>query len=157
MHSPRLEIRQTKSKGRGVFTPEPIAKGSRILAFQGWILRSAELTDDLLAMQVGPDEWLCSDGSLLDDCVNHSCEPNGGFLEGDPVLYALRDIAAGEEIGWDYSTSIAEPGWTLECRCSSPSCRGVVRAWGDLLPEERGRLRGMALKYLRDSFPEDLE
>jgi hypothetical protein len=150
MQFPRLEIRQTESKGRGVFTLESIAKDSRIMAFQGRVLRTAELTDDLLAMQVGPDKWLCSDGSLLDDCVNHSCEPNGGFLHGDPVLYALRDIAAGEEIGWDYSTSIAEPGWTLECRCGSALCRGVVRAWGDLLPEERERLRGMALQYLRE-------
>ncbi len=77
MQSPRLEVRQTETKGRGVFAVEPIAKGSRILEFQGRVLKSAELTDDLLAMQIGPDDWLCSDGSLLDDCVNHSCEPNG--------------------------------------------------------------------------------
>jgi hypothetical protein len=146
----KLEIRQTATKGRGVFAVEPITKGSRILEFQGRVLQSAQLTDDLLAMQVGPDEWLCSDGSALDDCVNHSCEPNGGFLEGDPVLYALHDIAAGEEIGWDYSTSIDEPGWTLECRCGSPSCRGIARSWRDLRPEERERLRPVALRYLRD-------
>jgi SET domain-containing protein len=150
MPHPQLEIRQTATKGRGVFALEPIANGSRILEFQGRVLKSAELTDDLLAMQVGPDEWLCSDGSSLDDCVNHSCEPNGGFLQGDLVLYALRDIAPGEEIGWDYSTSIGEPGWTLDCRCGFTSCRGIVRSWVDLQPAERERLQRTALRYLRE-------
>jgi SET domain len=150
MQFPKLEIRQTQTKGRGVFALEPIANGRAILEFKGRLLRTAELTEDLLAMQVGLDEWLCSDGSLLDDCVNHSCEPNGGFLHGDPVLYALRDIAAGEEIGWDYSTSIAEPGWALECRCGAPACRGIVRPWGELEPQDRDRLRAVALRYLRD-------
>jgi hypothetical protein len=144
-----LEIRQTDHKGRGVFALEPIAHGQRILEFQGRVLKTAELTDDLLAMQIGPDEWLCSNGSLLDDCVNHSCDPNAGFLDGTPALYALRDIAAGEEIGWDYSTSIGEPGWTLACRCGSARCRGVVRSWGELASLERERLRPMALSYLR--------
>jgi hypothetical protein len=145
-----LEVRMTQSKGRGVFAVRPIAKGQKILEFQGRVLKTAELTDDLLAMQVGPDEWLCSDGSLLDDCVNHSCEPNGGFVRGDPVLYALRDIDAGEEIGWDYSTSIGEIGWGLACRCDSPRCRQIVRSWGELSALERERLRGIALNYLRD-------
>ena len=46
-------------------------------------------------MQVDEDVWLCSDGKSLDDCVNHSCDPNAGFAGNDPVLYALRDISAG--------------------------------------------------------------
>ncbi|MCE9531795.1 MAG: SET domain-containing protein-lysine N-methyltransferase [Planctomycetes bacterium] len=149
MKSLQLEIHQTPDKGRGVFAGEAIARGRRILEFQGTVLKSAELTDDMLAMQVGPDDWLCSDGSLLDDCVNHSCDPNAGFLDGEPALFALRDIAAGEEITWDYSTSIGEPGWTLECRCGSPKCRGVVRSWGELEPAEQVRLRAIVLKYLR--------
>ena len=94
--------------------------------------------------------WLCSDGSLLDDLVNHSCAPNAGFLTGEPVLFALRDIAAGEEIGWDYSTSISEPGWSLACRCASPDCRGVVRPWGELSVADRERLRACTLHYLRE-------
>jgi SET domain-containing protein len=149
MPDPVLEIRSAGAKGRGVFAGEPIAAGCRILTFGGRLLRSGELTDDLLAMQVGDDLWLCSDGSLVDDLVNHSCDPNGGFTDGEPVLHALRDIAAGEEICWDYSTSIAEPGWTLECRCGSTACRGVIRPWGELSVADRERLRGYVLRYLR--------
>lgn len=150
MEEANLVVRQTDAKGRGVFAVDPIAAGRRILEFQGWLLPTERLTDDMLAMQVGPDLWLASDGTLLDDCVNHSCDPNAGFRDGTPVLYALRDIAAGEEIGWDYSTSIGWPGWTLACRCGSPRCREVVRSWGELADADRERLRPIALEHLRD-------
>ncbi|HLW65918.1 MAG TPA: SET domain-containing protein-lysine N-methyltransferase [Gemmataceae bacterium] len=149
MPDPKLEIRPAGAKGRGVFALAPIAQGQRVLALEGRVLPSDALTDDLLALQIGPDLWLCSDGSLLDDCVNHSCDPNTGFTTGETNLYALRDIPAGEEICWDYSTSISEAGWSLECCCGSPRCRGVVRSWSELRLEERERLAPIALKYLR--------
>jgi SET domain-containing protein len=150
MSDTKLEVRSAGPKGRGVFALEPIASGRRILALQGRLLPTAALTDDLLALQVGPDLWLCSDGSLLDDLINHSCDPNAGFVDGETVLYALRAIAIDEEICWDYSTSIAEPGWSLECHCGSACCRGVARSWGELSAADRERLRPICLRYLRE-------
>jgi SET domain-containing protein len=150
MNDPKLEVRPAGSKGRGLFTRQPIARGERILALEGRLLPGAELTDDLLALQVGPDLWLCSNGSHLDDFVNHSCDPSAGFRDGELVLHALRDIEADEEITWDYSTSISEAGWSLECHCGSPRCRGVILPWGELPAAERDRLRDHALRYLRD-------
>jgi hypothetical protein len=120
------------------------------MEMKGWLARSAELHDDWLAMQVGDDLWLCSDGNLADDCGNHSCDPNAGFVTGEPILFALRDIAVGAEICWDYSTSLSEPAWTLECRCGSPQCRGTIRSWPELTPAQRERLRPIALQYLRE-------
>lgn len=147
---PRLEVRDAGAKGRGVFAVEPIPRGRLVMHLGGRILRTAELTDDLLALQIGEDEWLASDGSLLDDMVNHSCSPNVGFLDGTPTLYALRDISVGEEICWDYSTSISELGWLLICACGAATCRGIVRPWPELSEDDRRRLRPIALRYLRD-------
>jgi SET domain-containing protein len=146
---PGLEVRITADKGRAVFATRPIAAGETIAAIQGWRARTIELLENWFAMQVGPDIWLCSDGAGLDDCINHSCDPNGGFVSGEPILVALRDIAAGAEIGWDYSTSISESGWSLECRCGAANCRGMIRPWGELTAAERERLQKVALAYLR--------
>ena len=148
--SESLEIRITSDRGRGLFTRRPFAAGERVLEMKGWLASSTELDDDWLAMQVGPDLWLCSHGDLDDDCGNHSCNPNAGFTTGEPVLHALRDIPVGDEICWDYSTSIAEAGWSLECRCGTPTCRRIVHSWPELTAAERDRLRGIALAYLRD-------
>jgi hypothetical protein len=150
MTNKMLEVRQTPNMGRGVFATAPIARGSLIVKCEGWLAETAKLDDNWHAMQVGPDLWLCSEGDCLDECINHSCNPNAGFLNGDAVLYALRDIDAGEHIAWDYSTSIAEFGWTLECLCGAANCRRVVRSWLELTPAERERLRPIALSYLRE-------
>ncbi|CAN5539249.1 SET domain-containing protein-lysine N-methyltransferase [soil metagenome] len=145
----RFHRQSTPDRGNGVFAAVPLATGERLFAIEGTVLTTAELTDDMRALQIGVDLWLASDGSSLDDDVNHSCEPNAGFSDGTPTLFALRDIAVGEEITWDYSTSLSEPGWELICRCGTPSCRGVVKAWGAVDAVMQDRLRSTTLQYLR--------
>lgn len=60
-----------------------------------------------------------------DGYMNHSCNPNT-WWQDDETLIARRDIAAGEEVTYDYaSTEISVP-YRMDCRCKSPNCRGVV-------------------------------
>lgn len=145
-----LEVRATADRGRGLFATVAFAKGERVVAMTGWLATTDALEDDWFVLQVGDDLWLCSHGMAADDCANHACEPNVGFLAGDTTLYALRDIAPGEEIGWDYSTSLSHPEWSLTCRCGAATCRGEVLPWSRLSPELRERLRPIALAYLRE-------
>jgi hypothetical protein len=144
-----LLVCQTRHKGRGVFAASFIPRGSLVVKFEGQVLRAKDIPPDWFALQIEEDSWLCSDGSLLDDCVNHSCDANTGFAGQDATLYALRDILPGEELSWDYSTSISEPGWSLVCSCGSKCCRHVILPFDDLGPEEQARLRPIALRYLR--------
>ena len=145
---PVLEIRDTERTGRGVFAVRRIAAGTRILTLEGQRYRTEDIPPESFAMQIDDDVWLCSDGNSLDDCINHSCDANTGFVQHDPVLYALRDIAPGEELTWDYSTSIAEAGWSLQCLCGSATCRGVILPFQELSVAEQERLRPVALRYL---------
>jgi hypothetical protein len=147
--SAKLEIRPAGAKGRGVFTRERIGRGEYLAAFTGFVLETAQLTDDLLALQIGDDLWLCSRGEALDDCINHGCEPNAGFVTGEPLLFALREIQPGEEIAFDYATSIAETGWFLDCACGAPRCRGRVLPWPEMPAAWRDAMRPLALSYLR--------
>jgi hypothetical protein len=149
---PRLEVRPAGAKGQGVFAGGPIRAGRLVAVCRGVVLRGDELGPDHFAMQVGEDLWLCSEGDHLDDRLNHSCDPNVGFVTGAAELYALRDIAAGEEVCWDYSTSLSEAGWGLECGCGSASCRGVVRPFPELAEADRARLRPIALAYIRERW-----
>ena len=113
--------------GRGVFTEEPIPAGSKIMGFSGPFLRYDQTSATTFALQIGPDLYLGASGGL-DDYVNHSCDPNAGLrIAGTTVnLYAIRDIAAGEEITFDYSTTLDEDDFTMSCMCGSPSCRGLI-------------------------------
>jgi hypothetical protein len=147
-NGPVLEIRDTQRTGRGVFAVCGIAAGTRILALEGRRYRTQDIPPECFATQIEDDMWLCSDGNSLDDCINHSCDANTGFVKHDPVLYALRDIVPGEELTWDYSTSIAETGWSLQCLCASATCRGVILPFPELRGAEQQQLRSVVLRYL---------
>jgi len=63
--------------------------------------------------------------------LNHSCDPN---CEIDEIrnrvwILAIRDIAAGEELLWDYN--LYDDDDPAPCHCGSPKCRGTMysREW----------------------------
>ncbi len=122
--------------GRGVFAEEPIPASAWIIGFSGPFLRYAETSPSTYALQIGPDLYIGASGDQ-DDFINHSCDPNAGLrIAGTQAdLYAIRDIAAGEEILFDYSTTLDEDDFTMSCLCGTPSCRRIIRD-GKYLPEE---------------------
>jgi len=134
-----------------VFSLGLIRVGTPVIECSGLIQAAHELATDVRAMQIGPDTYLVEDPQRpgLDDFLNHSCKPNLGFIDGSLTLYALYDIQAGEELTFDYSTSMDEAGWMIRCRCRAPNCRRAVRSYSDLPKRDQKRLRNIALAYLR--------
>lgn len=56
---------------------------------------------------------------------NHSCMPNCG-INANLQLVTIRDVNRGEELSWDYSTSMLERGWQLTCACRTSQCRQLI-------------------------------
>ncbi|MEO5882734.1 MAG: SET domain-containing protein-lysine N-methyltransferase [Caldimonas sp.] len=56
--------------------------------------------------------------------TNHSCAPNAvlRIRQGRIEIYAMRDLAAGEELTIDYGES--HHGGRLVCRCGALRCTG---------------------------------
>jgi hypothetical protein len=123
------------SVGRGLFAGEPIAAGTEILRLTGPLLTLNEVREKgpvqaANALQIGIDRYLDLDEPAR--FINHSCAPNAAVM-GDTRLVAIRFIGAGEEVRFDYSTTISD-GWTMSCRCGAAECRGLIVAF-QLLPE----------------------
>jgi hypothetical protein len=146
-----FERRRSAVHGDGVFTLGPIPAGRAVFEFGGPVVTGAQVREGMRVMQIGPDAYIVEDieADHIENYVNHRCEPNLGFTGGDLTLHSLRPIAAGEELFWDYSTSINDPGWALPCSCGVPACRGSIQSYRDLPEHHRARLRGIALSYLR--------
>jgi SET domain-containing protein len=140
--------------GRGVFAGERIPAGSRIADFTGPFLRYAQTSPSTYALQIGPDLYIGGSGGV-DDLFNHSCDPCAGVrISGTTAeLWSIRDIDAGEEILFDYSTTLDERDFTMPCRCGARSCRGVIGDGRDLPPDvwERYLGLGMIPEYVRGS------
>ena len=114
--------------GLGIFATRPFRPGERILEFRGALIDFAGTVAkgdrECDALQIGPDLYL--DLENPGRCTNHSCDPNSGVGENGVTLLAVRPIRAGEEIRFDYSTTMDDDHWTMDCFCGSPMCRGRV-------------------------------
>lgn len=126
--------------GHGVFATQAFVPGQPILLLAGPVLRHAEVLargrDRVYALQIGADEYL--DTMPPGRYANHSCDPNAGIMN-DRMLIALRSIEPGEEIRFDYSTTMTQDHWTMECRCGEPICRRVILDFHHLPPITQNR------------------
>jgi len=149
----KAQARPAGEKGFGSFVVEPIAAGETVAGFGGWVVDGTTLAslpvyrqqrsiqiDEGLYLVSGPDP---EPGDML----NHSCEPNCGML-GSQLLVAMRDIAPGEELTFDYAMCDASDYDEFPCYCESPTCRGVVSGsdWRD--PAIQSRYGGWFSSYL---------
>lgn len=133
--------------GLGVFAGRHIQVGEVILRIWGPTIDFAETKRrgprECMAIQIGPGRYI--DTQAPGVFVNHSCEPNAGICD-DVNMIALRDIAAGEEIRFDYSTTMEEQSFTMECLCGLPQCRHVISDFSTL--PERLQQRYLELRIV---------
>lgn len=130
-----FEIR-TSRFGKGLFAIQPIAAATVLCKASGKSLGFAQTVQlgkrESHCLQIGLDQYILCDPPFL--YSNHSCNPNCALNE-NLELFALKDIKPGEELLWDYSTSMFERHWTMRCFCGAESCRKVINDF-DLLPKD---------------------
>jgi hypothetical protein len=154
--APAYQLRPARH-GRGLFAVRTIAPRETILQLSGREYDGATLErvgfTPGYPLQVGEDRWLVLDAPAV--FCNHSCEANAG-IRADLQLIALRAIEAGEEICFDYSTTMLEHNaWTLDCGCGSPRCRGRVEDFDRLPPIRQREL--LALGVVQPFIVEQLQ
>ena len=127
----KVEVRQSKIKGKGVFATRSIAKGEVILTIDDSVVISPD--DPVLSKLIGSEPDPCDylpDGTIVlmqepERYINHSCDPNVYTYSADKkrFLLAMRDIGEGEELVFDYAMGQVGGDW-LDCQCGSRNCRG---------------------------------
>ncbi|MDE2082986.1 MAG: SET domain-containing protein-lysine N-methyltransferase [Burkholderiales bacterium] len=151
----RIQVRKSGVHGKGVFALQPIAAGERIIEYRGEVITWPEAlrrhphdpSDPNHTFYFHVDETHVIDAKVGGNAarwINHACEPNcqaDETPEGRVFIHALRDLAPGEELFYDYGLIIDErytPKLKREyaCRCGSPICRGTM-----LAPKARGGAR----------------
>ncbi len=158
-----LRVGMSKILGKGNFAASNIKKGQTICLFTGESCNLNEIRDRIKIgkenefdpLQIDEETYLDLDESTR--LFNHSCNPNA-FVNGKNELVALRNILKGEEITFDYSTTIDEdemkfehvglPYHTLKCNCLSKNCRKTVEQFKNL-PEK------VHSYYLKNKFVPD--
>lgn len=134
----KFRVAENTPIGKGIFSTKKIVENEIICKFMGPKINLREFfekyeKDCCNVLQTGYDEYI----DVIEPYVyfNHSCDPNAG-IRNDGILFALKEINANEEIFFDYSTTVDDVIWSMECKCNSKECRKVI---GDFqtLPHER--------------------
>lgn len=175
---PWHEVRRSDLHGRGVFARRPIPKGTYILEYEG-VRISPEEAD--AQEPTDPNDpyhtffFAISNGMIIDGgqngndsrFINHSCDPNCEGHEsdnGDKVfIVAMRDIAQGEELLYDYALTIDDKlTKTLKkqyaCWCGAKTCRGTMLALPKLTKQqqEQAKLKKWIKKQIRKEMRKEM-
>jgi hypothetical protein len=151
--SPLAQARPAGGKGWGSYALEPIAKGTTVAAFGGFVaprtvLETFDADRQARSIQIDEDLFLISaPAPEPGDMLNHSCEPSCGLM-GAAILVALRDLAPGEELTFDYAMCDGTDYDEFVCQCGVETCRGVVTGRDWLNPELQRKYDGWFSPYL---------
>lgn len=127
-----LIVRSSDIHAAGVYTTSPIKKDSHVVEYIGPIVtreRADELYDGRpFTYLFGRDDGSIIDGHGLAAFINHCCDPNceTDEINGKIWIIALRDIAEGEELTYDYCLYDGEEDDEAPCHCGTANCRGTM-------------------------------
>lgn len=143
-------IRSSAIHAAGCYTTAPIRKGTRVVEYTGPRIPK-DVADE--KYENSPTTYLfgVGDGSMVIDghgtamFINHSCDPNCETeeIDGRVWIMAIRNIAAGEELTYDYFLYDGDDD-EARCNCGSRNCRKSMYS-----PEEIRRRARAAKKALR--------
>ena len=127
-----LVIRSSAIHAAGCYTTAPISKGAHVAEYTGPRLskKKADTAYDELPITylfgLG-DGSIVIDGHCMAMFINHSCDPNCETEEirGRVWIKAIRKIAAGEEITYDYCLYDGGDD-EATCNCGAKKCRGTM-------------------------------
>ncbi|XP_038666672.1 histone-lysine N-methyltransferase SETMAR isoform X3 [Scyliorhinus canicula] len=161
----KLQVFKTSKKGWGLRTLEPIRRGRFVCEYGGEVISLPEASRRIRSQNCVDMNFIIavrehlSNGKILETYVdpthignvgrflNHSCDPNlymvpvrVNSLVPRLALFAARNIAAEEELSYDYSgkfNNLQKEGTTKErssgkgralksCYCGAQSCTGFL-------------------------------
>jgi hypothetical protein len=164
MNSENFFIVKDTQNGKGVFAGKNFDKGEIIFEFRGKFFTYKEIPSPYSEIedhyvQIGEDLYMGPSGGI-DDLFNHSCHPNTGLKISDKKVFmvVIEKINTGDEITWDYSTTIDEDDWEMDCNCKSENCRGRIRDFKYLPSDIQKKYLdlGIVPEYISKNFQKDL-
>lgn len=150
---PRYEVALSRipGAGQGVFLSEAVERGrvivvpdriDRLIPKSQW----EQLPPDSMEARSSArwfEDWYSLTPDWTDECyINHSSRPTGLWHLG--FLFAVRELAAGEELTMDYRYVIGS-GEAAGFRCGETGEQVVGLDWRDNLRSSAERLLGLVL------------
>ena len=147
-----IYAKDTGIYGKSLFAKRNFKKGEVVFAASGSIIKESNFYTIPISKElfIEPRE---PEGNLS-QYICHSCEPNLG-VKNRTLFVAMRDIQMDEEVTIDYAMIVGEfpePAWegwdNWRCKCGRATCRGKVKGYSQLTPEEKKKYDGYVSDFL---------
>lgn len=137
-----IRVRLSPIHGNGVFAVCPIPAGTYVAEYRGEHISREELDRRSEARGKKPIYFFQAEEDLFIDAthvvegnparyINHACDENCEAVwdaeKKRMEIFAVRDIAAGEELSFDYGYELAG-FFEHPCRCGCKNCCGYIVA-----------------------------
>jgi SET domain-containing protein len=141
-----FEIHASPIQGVGAFATSAIPAGIRLIEYAGKRLTPAQAEaryPEVVGERHHTYLFAIDDDIVIDAAsggnaarfINHSCDPNCDAVIDDGRIWieTIRDVAAGEELAYDYAYILEErhspsAKRRFPCHCTAASCRGTILA-----------------------------
>ena len=127
-----LVVRSSSIHAAGCYTTRRIKKGTRVIEYDGPRFAKDEADErykdrDITYLFSYGDNGKVIDGFGTAMFINHSCDPNceSDNVDGRVFIVAIRDIAAGEELTYEYNLYDSDDD-EQNCYCGAGKCRGTM-------------------------------
>ena len=166
----RIQTRRSGVHGKGVFALCDLAEGETLIEYTGEVISWKEALRRHPHDPLDPNHTFyfhIDDKHVIDGkaggnssrWINHACKPNceADEQKGRVFIKALRNIAAGEELFYDYGLIIDSkytPKLLAEypCWCGAKKCRGTL-----LAPKEKSEKKSDGKKATKKKSKKDKE
>lgn len=127
-----LIIRSSSIHAAGCYTMRAIKKGARVCEYDGPRFTKEE-ADERYHDRLVTYLFSCGESEKVIDgfgtamFINHCCDPNceSEEIDGRVFVSAVRDIAAGEELTYEYNLFDSDDD-DCDCYCGVAKCRGTM-------------------------------
>ncbi len=144
--SRRIQVRRSEIHGKGVYAVQDIAAGETLIEYVGEIISWQEAQARHPHDPENPNHTFyfhIDENHVIDGLhggnssrwINHSCDANceAEDRNGRIFIKALRDIAAGVELNFDYGLMVDQRltkklKAEYPCWCGATNCRGTLLA-----------------------------
>jgi uncharacterized protein len=147
-----LVIRSSSIHAAGCYTTRSIKKGTRVVEYDGPRFTKAEADERYADRDITYLFSTGQNGTVIDGFgtamfINHSCNPNceSDNIGGRVFIVAIRDIAAGEELTYEYNLHDSDEE-EADCYCRAPKCRGTMFSEDEVKRRARRAKRATARK-----------
>jgi hypothetical protein len=147
-----IDLRTTKKKGKGLFAKTSFILGQKVFSLSTKLKIRPNFMASPMAIQIDDDSYIDTDKTVFWHFINHSCNPNCKVDLEQMSIIAVKKIAKGEEMSFNYNTTefdLLSKNESFDCYCGFKNCVKIVKGFRHLSRKQKISIASLLIPYTK--------